>query len=431
MKKVLVVLVVLATMSLGSMAFAADVNVSGSVDIRNRMFSNLDTNKYVQDNGADTQERVRLNVDAKTDAVKARVSIENDWDDWGRFEQPMADSNAVTNANSERSDANTKGALDLREAWMNFNLPGLPVNVTAGHQLLQLGQGWFFRSLKYGSDAWVLANVTGNNTAAFVDVKISEGTAYGANASDDVDAYVLLDSMKLSNNATAGIDITLANDRKNALGLASGTNATQAQNIGLNYAGQAGIVGLKAELDVQMGKASKANPNGSDAKFKGNQIVVQGTIPVNPVAIDFTVARGSGPKTNQSDYNQFVNFLDADQHYSFLYEYKVNGACGGLHQGFCNTTALGVGATMALSKSLDVGANLWALQSTEKVMNAAGDSTNALGQEIDLNANWKMYNNLSWNWQLGYLMPGKAYDKADGSKGDAATGVQGVLSYNF
>ncbi len=61
---------------------------------------------------------------------------------------------------------------------MSVNLPGLPVNVTAGHQLLQLGNGWFFRSKHFGSDAWVVANQTGNNTLAFVDVKISEGLIY-------------------------------------------------------------------------------------------------------------------------------------------------------------------------------------------------------------------------------------------------------------
>ena len=64
--------------------------------------------------------------------------------------------------------------MGVREAWVNFNLPGVPVNVNAGHQLLSLGNGWFFRSMKYGSDAWVLANVTGNNTAAVVNVKFAE-----------------------------------------------------------------------------------------------------------------------------------------------------------------------------------------------------------------------------------------------------------------
>ena len=36
-----------------------------------------------------------------------------------------------------------------------------------------------------------------------------------------------------------------------------------------------------------------------------------------------------------------------------------------------------------------------------------------------------MYDNLSWNWELGYFMPG------DGMGADNATGIQGILSYKF
>lgn len=415
MKKLLAVVAVLAVVCLGSVAFAADVTVGGSVDIRSRDTSNLDLNKLTPDNAAYTQERVRIDVNAKAGDVKGKVTVDTDWANWG---------------NGFEKETNT--ILGFREAWINFNIPGLPVNVNAGHQLLTLGNGWFFRSNKYGSDAWVLSSQVSNNTIAFADVKISEGAPA---ASDDIDAYVILDSMKLSDTMVAGIDLTIANDPRNGMGFNTPGQATQAENIGLNFNGLTGPVILKAELDYQMGTA-KGGTGGTDKKLKGTDLVIQGTVPMQPVAVNFTVAQGSGRKSTGTDINQFVDFLDADPHYTFLYEYLIgNPGCTspsnltGVHAGFCNTMALNVGASMDASKSVNVSANLWLLTSTEKVLKynatSATDTTNALGTELDVKVNWKLYDNLSWNWDLGYLTPGAGLGK------DAAMGVQGILSMKF
>ncbi len=96
---------------------------------------------------------------------------------------------------------------------------------------------------------------------------------------------MLLDVYKLSDAATVGIDLTMANDPRNTLGFggAGNTESTQAQNLGLNFNGKTGPVNLKAEVDLQTGKAK-----GNDAKFKGNQVVVQGTMPIDPVTLNFT-----------------------------------------------------------------------------------------------------------------------------------------------
>ena len=94
----------------------------------------------------------------------------------------------------------------FREAWINFNIPGIPVNVNAGHQFLALGNGWFLRYKHFGSDAWVVANVTGNNTFAFVNIKVAERNT--ARANDDVDAYAVLDVFKINDNNMIGIDVS-------------------------------------------------------------------------------------------------------------------------------------------------------------------------------------------------------------------------------
>ncbi|MDA8422906.1 MAG: hypothetical protein M0Z89_06195, partial [Nitrospiraceae bacterium] len=292
MKKFLAVLAVVALVCLSSMAFAADVTVGGSVEIRSRGFSDLGLDKNKPDTTRgdvqDTQERIRLDVNAKAgDDVKGKIELEQDF---GTGAQDWGNANGAPLTPTQPYNIGNSSTLGFREAWLSVNLPGLPVNVTAGHQLLQLGNGWFFRSKHFGSDAWVVANQTGNNTLAFVDVKLNEGLVYTNN--DDIDAYVLLDVYKLSDAATVGIDLTLANDGRNTLGFGgASTKPTQAQNLGLNFNGKTGPVNLKAEIDLQSGKAK-----GNDAKFKGNQIVVQGTMPIDPVTLNFTVARGSGDK---------------------------------------------------------------------------------------------------------------------------------------
>jgi hypothetical protein len=451
MKKLVVLLVVVALTGISAMAFAADISVGGQFDIRGRDFINTgaapsnpaspDTNGTIRN----TQERVRLDVNVKAgDDVKAKLEIENDWDTWGRLEAPQANGAGKGNA----------GFPDFREAWVSFNLPGLPLNVTGGHQLLQLGNGWFLRNMKYGDDAWVVANVTGANTAAFVDIKAAEVNNAKA---DDVDAYAFLDMLKLSDSLTVGVDVALALDRKNALGfamhptVAGDTPETKLYNLGLNVNGKFGPIALKAEVDQQAGKVKDANiypfplagaqPSG-DAKIKGNQIVVQGNVAMDPITINFTAARGSGAKTNQTDFNQFVNFLDNDQHYTFLYEYVVKTADGGVHTGFANTMALSAGVSAALAKSLVMSADFWILRATQAVaLNGAVDpltgldaTSRKLGTELDVKVNWQMYENLSWNWNFGYFKAGEAYDtmvNGTAASADKIFGIQNVISLKF
>jgi hypothetical protein len=397
MKKFVVLLVVVAMTAISAMAYAAaEVTVSGEMAVRSRDFSNLDMTDNVTDANSvkDTQQRVQLSVNAKAGDVKGKITLWNDFETWDGFETQNG------------------SAIGFRESWISFNLPGIPVNVTAGHQLLTLGNGWFFRSMHYGSDAWVIANQTGNNTAALVNVKFDEGTSNAQ--ADDTDAYVLLDVVKLSDDLTVGVDFTNLKARHSDFSL---------YNLGLNANGKFGPVALKAELDLQAGDFDQ------NASFKGNQLVVQGNMALDPVTVNFTVARGSGDDGG-TDVSGFANALDVDPHYTFLYEYKIPTTAinGASHGGFSNTTALSVGASFAATKSLTIGADAWLLQATEDVACAAGTctgTTSDIGTEVDVKINWAVAENLSWNWNLGMFMPGDAMGN------DTATGVQGALSFKF
>jgi hypothetical protein len=482
------------------MAFAADVTVNGSLEIRSRDFDNLfafpsgvnpspastatpagtpASNKDIAEANTqrDTQTRVRLDINAKAGDVKGKVELESDFATWG----------AAGVSGLEKYGSGSGSNLGFREAWINFNMPVIPVNVNVGHQLLALGQGAFFRSMHFGTDAWVVANVTGPNTFAFVNAKFGEGLT---SQKDDLDAYVFLDMFKINDNNTIGIDVTSATDRRaslsgtTAISAATNTNSNTAfgrflgqtgsspnafqgiklMNIGLNYTGKIGPMNLKAEADMQSGigrdTVATAAALGSDVKFKGKQWLVKGDMAMGEMlGLNFLAARGSGNdpafvSPGHTDFKQMVTALDIDPHYNFLYEYKVPTAAlnvvsqkptdDNLHTGFANTTALNIGATVAATKNVKISANYWYLQATQYVaINGAVDPITTapamskdLGNEVDVKIAWTLAENLVWTWDLGYMKPGKAYDSNDlvtGQlvKADKIMGAQGILAFKF
>ncbi len=443
-----------------SPAIAADVGLGGEMDIRSRYFSELDLTK--NDNGADnhqayTQERIILDVNIKADEAKGKISLWNDFDTWGRFETPQGNQNPDTASEWSPYLAQTGGTsagyITIREAWMDFMLPGIPVGVKAGHQLIQLGQGWFFRSNYAGSDAWVVYAPSGDNLYSVIDTKGFEGAVGSAN--DDVDFYTALGSFKLADKLQGGIDVTEIADRAGRLagaytkiltGVTAPANARgmTLTNLGLNLSGEAGPANVKGEIDVQQGTWKNGASGGTDdMKFSGNQIVLQAAFPVEPVTYDVTLARGSGDKFDPASgtgtkYEGMVNLLDLTQHYTLLYEYKVKTAAGALNTGFANTTALSGGAMVKVAQSVDLGGDLWYFLATEKTnINPStggygtGGLSNDVGTEVDLKANWLISPNLTWNWTGAYFTPGGVYKQANGAGRDAATGIQGYLTFKF
>ncbi len=464
MKKFLVIIAVLALTVISSVAMA-EVTVSGSVDIRSLMWNNnTDFTDKLGDRDMTTQERIRLNIDAKNDNVKGRITLENDWERWGTETpvqttgmnanisganggiNPGANGTGVEARQGEASQrGSTAKSLGFREAWIDFTIPGAqPAHVKVGHQFLQLGNGWFFRSMKYGSDAW-LVGLPGKNTVAFVDVKVKEGLT---TQNDDVDAYVLLDNFKIDDTKTVGVYWARVQDRRNYVGQAFGLGGpgtdNTLDNIGLWFNGKLGPVNLQAELDFQMGKASGA-PGQADDKYKGQQIVVQANMPVNPFSVNAAIAQGSGQKYTglaQTEMKMFVPVLDSDPHYTIVYEYFAPTACtpdgdmthAQFNSGFCNTTALNIGGSMDVAKWMNVSLDFWKLKATEKVRNRQTQMTDDIGNEIDVVLKFKLYDQLTWNWQIARLMPGKAYDTTAGGKNvsaDPIDAIQGVLSYKF
>jgi hypothetical protein len=67
---------------------------------------------------------------------------------------------------------------------------------------------------------------------------------------------------------------------------------------------------------------------------------------------------------------------------------------------------------------------------TEKIRNGMLEDSDEVGLEVDAKIQWKLYDNLAWNWDFGYFKPGKALKTAAGTT-DAAMGAQGILALKF
>jgi len=458
MKKLLVVAVVLAIACMGSMAFAADVTVNGYVDVRSRDFQNFDLDRSI--NNADTASRTttetayRIDVNVKADNAKAKISLWNDHDVWGLNSSHNPNNTLdVNNSGSATTEVGNSG-LGVREAWLDVMIPDTPVGVKAGHMLTQLGNGWFVRNNYGGLDAWVAYAALGNTTLIGQDIKLSDTAGNNTNTNaNDVDIYTVAAAQKMDIGTGLIALSVLRDDTGTYLGgnpWASGqtgfTNAPATTGINqrgrlydltLNFDGKLGPVALKAEADAQQGSIDTATGN-THIGITGNQVVIQASMPMDKLTLNGTIARGSGNVNGVNKSLQFNNISDIAQHYTLIYEYRIKAASGFANTGFSNTTALEVGAMYQAAKSVAVGADLWFLQATEATNialpsgSAASNQSlsRALGEELDLKANWQLTKEVSWNWQVGYFKPGAAYNTNLG-KADDAYGAQGILSMTF
>jgi hypothetical protein len=116
MKKFYVLLVVIAMVFVSSIALAMDVTVGGSVQIRSRNFDDMsfDKNDGSKDQ-VDTQERVIIDVMAKSDNVKGKISLWNDFEDWGRLESNQGNGFGSSTSSNVNTSGGQTGILASRK----------------------------------------------------------------------------------------------------------------------------------------------------------------------------------------------------------------------------------------------------------------------------------------------------------------------------
>lgn len=446
MKKFLVVAVVLAALCISSVAFALDVTLSGEAAVRSRMFYNIAASPQPNShadatNDNYTQTRFLLEVNIKADNnVKGKLALWNDFDTWGMSGRGPLDTNrgyaeTGTSGNTTSAGTGATSSAYIREAWIDFMVPGLPVGVKAGRMLNTLGQGWFERSTYGGQDAWVVYANLGKATVALQDVKLAEGTT-NVNR-DDVDLYTALVTVKPADGITIGADVSYLLDNNAAVLQATTAGGSgYLMNFGVNWNAKVGIATIKGEVDVQKGRVqTTAAVGGID--YDGFQGIIQATVPVSIVTFNAGAAYGSGNRPGSSNRSQVVTLLDIGQHYSLIYEYRLRGAglnaasAYATNMGLANTMMVNAGAMVQVAKSLAVGLDAYWFKAAEWVaLNGSANASKDLGFETDLKVNWQITPNLSWNWQAGWFATGAAYRDANGINSDCYA-IQGILSLKF
>ncbi|MEO5361280.1 MAG: putative porin [Nitrospirota bacterium] len=392
--------------------------------------------------------RVRISLDAKvSDSVEGFVELESgtgntsDTWTWGNTGADTTTGAAGSGSTGIYPSGNSKvGTMYIRQAWIKYEQPMYGIKV--GHQLLMLGNGLFFDHTKFGDDAIVVwVNPTKNFHIGALTAKFREGTGAtsalaaqtaaatpgGTGLANDADAYVLLASYKGSNfNVSA--DVTAVNDQSitSSTPVAGGptfNDNAHLWNFGIRGDVQISAATLRGDLEFQTGKWVRNAPGQDNGRFRGWAALAGLDYKVGPVKLTGEFAYGSGKAGDDtgSDINTFVTSLGNDQHYTYVYEYRVKSAAGGISTGLANTLYVKGGAKVDITKQLSAEAYLYWLYAAKAVaLNDAGgfiagipynpNMSRDLGWELDAKVTYAFAKNLKYWVEGGYMWTGAAYD---------------------
>lgn len=431
-KSLIIVLSIMFVLGICAWAYATDVTLSGSIRVRGAYLyeSDFDDSDYDSENTANYDQRVRLKVKAVvTPNTMGVIEIENSTDTsdgttWGESSSYSAAIYAKGNAK--------RGTLAIRQAYIlhkGSGLLGTPASFKVGHQLVKLGNGLFLNHTKFGDDGIVLLVEPQKGTeVSLVTLRLQENTT---SENDDATAYVLalkhaLDNLNLS------ADITYVDDQGFVADPGRGLHFF---NIGLRGDTKAADIGLKADVEIQTGKAKGAT-SAADVKYKGLAVLLGADYKLGDVTVGVEGAYGSGNKIETTDkYEGFVTTQGSG--FAYLYDDKVataaispTGTLGGKKAGLNNTQYLKLHASTEATPDLGVSGAIYILKATKK-QSTAYDSKN-IGTEIDAKVTYKIDKNLKYYVEGGYLIAGDLYkNQTSGRNPDNVYGVRHGILLNF
>jgi hypothetical protein len=392
------------------------VSLHGAIRIRGEYRSNTtDFNDDMGDNFAAYDERVRFGFSAKpADNAEAYLLLESNYY-WGTGTGDGPDS--AQGVYAPGTSDSKRGDFMILEGWVLYKMD--TVGIKVGHMPLALGNKLFFEHIVGGDDAVVIfADPSKQLHLGLLTAKFAEGTN---TLNDDADAYVGLFVYKADNFGVSG-DVTYVNDKTIADGL-------HFWNIGLRGDIKAGDFSLKGDVELQTGSAEDGVALGTDLDFSGYAVLIGADYNFGNTKIGAEFATGSGDDNTDNDYEEFVTSLSNVQHFTYVYDYRAIGACGGiagvstdLNNGLCNTTYLKGYIDSKISDNLSLYAALYWLQATEDVL-----GEDEIGAELDAKVSYKLARNLNYWVEGGYLFAGDLY----GTNADNAFAVRHGIELTF
>jgi hypothetical protein len=442
-----VALAVFFAMPKGAYA-AANIIFSGDYQVVGIMSDNVsDRNSDSSDSAAYVEQRFRLNHIAAMENVKGVIGIEIGWDEWGK----SYSDNGVGGISNQDGDngviADTNATnIEVRMAYMEFNVPGMPLKVTAG------------RFFTFDHTMAIFAGGIAASPALRFDYKIDDGTnlalwwtklAEGnlsnntlrGNSDSDSDIY-FLELSKKTQAYDFGVYGAYGRDHRetdvNAPVTGTTTTAlTYKDDIywtGLWAGFKAGPVKLGVDAIYSFGTRDRSYTGQSDIDYSGYYLRANGSMNLGGVILDVMSTYTSGDNDSSDDeFNHFA-YLDSNARYpslSALYPspnllYWGNGIAveeyaqillpasgyssydGGYSLGRWFTM---VGATIPVDK-LKFIAKYWYLQTAEEFPTALNYRDKNMGHEIDLEAHYQLTPNLTVAVEGDYLIAGDYFNSS-------------------
>ncbi len=399
---------------------ATQISIDGEIRTRGWYEKNISSeqgNPVDSKSGAWYDQRIRLSVDAKVSPnVEGFVQLESntgnhDTYTWGNF----------------NSKPTTIGVLQDWILYTGQGLFGFPAGLKIGHMPLALGEKQFFDHTKFGDDAIVFfMDPTKELHVGLLTIKLAEANAAGSalqNSTGDLDAYVGLAVYRWDPKNAIGINYTYLNG-----GSASITPRKKESDLGLHANGDISGLTYKAEADFQFGDKAK------DTKAKGYGLTAALGYSVDPVGIRASAAYGSGDDSGDKDAaghpkkeKEFDTFLGNDQHYTLVYEYRVNSAAGTVNTGISNTTYFNLGVDFAPMKDLKASVDGYILRASKSNKAVAGSDSKNIGWEADAKVVYSVARNLNYQVDAGYFKTGGFY----GDNKKNATVLRHMITLSF
>jgi len=400
------------------------VTLSGQIRIRGEFDHNLrdqsgdskDENaagKLILDDHAafyDTQ--VRVGIEAKVaEGVTGKIQLETESADNAGNDTYLWGSGSAGARGTYPRGNSKRGSLNIREAYIDYNKDIF--QVTVGHQEFKQFNGLFFDHTKYGDDGIkVFVRPNKNVTVLLETIKLNEGVAHSgtANAStssvDDSDAYILFGQYK-GDTFKIGGAVDYVNDQNP--GWADG--AIHLFNYALAGDVSFGPVTLRGDFELQSGEFKQAAGASNDVRIDAYAGLLGADYTIGDTKITLEGAFGSGDDNKETKRSKgFITALGADQHYTFVYEYKGTASTGMTGTGLTNTEYIKFGASTKFAKDFSAEAYLYWLHAVEAVSLHGDSPSSNLGYEMDAKVTYQIATNLKYYVEGGYMAVGNAYN---------------------
>jgi hypothetical protein len=423
---------------------AAQIIFSGDYQVVGIASDNVsDRNKDTNDHAAYVEQRFRLTHIAAVENVKGVFGIEIGWDEWGKsYSYQGAGQTLGAGGDSGMIGDTPSTNMEVRMAYIEFNVPGMPLTVTAGKQPLMTHNHAILSSAAFSPGLKFDYKIAEGSKLSLWWAKTAEGTVSSStlrgNGDADSDMYTLEFSQKTKSYDFGVYGVYAADHRENdvAAGTTSTTATAMSYKDDIYWTGMwAGFMAGPAKLGVDaiysFGKRDRSYTGETNQDYNGYLLRVDGSVNMGGPTLDFMSVYASGD--NDSTDNKINNFayVDASARYPTLglllpgpnLLYWGNGIATEEYAQIClpvsgysaydSGYSLGrwftmVGATMPVDK-LKLVAKYWYLQTTEKFPSAYNYRTKEIGHEVDLEAHYQMTPNLTLSVEGDYLFAGNYF----------------------